>query len=114
LKNDASRLLIRSRVKRHFRFDKKAHWHIDWLTVRAVEMLALAVADGHECELVEKLLKSPKFKVAAAGFGSTDCRLCESHLLTIPRPAPRQAEVKMSVKDARDLERRPAGADGPP
>ena len=73
---------IRARVKRHFRCKKTAHWHIDRLTVHAVEMAALAVADGHECELVGKLLKSPRFKVAAAGFGSTDCSLCESHLLT--------------------------------
>ena len=74
---------IRARVRRHFRSVKTAHWHIDRLTVHAVEMVALAVADGHECELVGKLLKSPKFKTAAAGFGSTDCSLCESHLLTI-------------------------------
>ncbi len=73
---------IRARVKRHFRCKKTAHWHIDRLTVHAVEMAALAVADGHECELVGKLLKSLRFKVAAAGFGSTDCSLCESHLLT--------------------------------
>ena len=59
-----------------------ARWHIDWLTAHAVKMAALAVADGRECELVGKLLNSLRFKVAAAGFGSTDCRLCESHLLT--------------------------------
>jgi Uri superfamily endonuclease len=74
---------IRARIKRHFQCEKTAHWHIDRLTVHAVEMAALAVADGHECELLGKLLKSLKFKVAVAGFGSTDCRLCESHLLTI-------------------------------
>jgi Uri superfamily endonuclease len=73
---------IRARVKRHFQHRKKAHWHIDRLTVRAVEMAALAVVDGYECELVGKLLESLQFKVAAAGFGSTDCRLCEGHLLT--------------------------------
>jgi Uri superfamily endonuclease len=73
---------IRARVKRHFRYEKTAHWHIDRLTVHAVEMAALAVADGHECELVSKLLESLQFKVAAAGFGSTDCSLCKSHLLT--------------------------------
>lgn len=73
---------IRARVERHFRYDKKAHWHIDRLTVRAVEIAALAVADGHECELVGKLLNSLKFEATAAGFGSTDCRLCESHRLT--------------------------------
>ncbi len=72
---------IRARVRRHFRHKKTAHWHIDRLTKEAVEMVALAVADGHECELSGKLLKSRRFKVAAADFGSTDGRICESHLL---------------------------------
>jgi Uri superfamily endonuclease len=72
---------IRSRVKRHFRSNKKAHWHIDRLTVKAVEMAALAVPDGHECELVRRLLRSRLYEVAVPGFGSTDCRYCESHLL---------------------------------
>ncbi len=74
---------VRARVQRHFRYDKTTHWHIDRLTVHAVEMAALAVVDGHEYELVGKLLKSQCFVVATAGFGSTDCSLCESHLLTI-------------------------------
>jgi Uri superfamily endonuclease len=74
---------IRARVKRHFRYDKKAHWHIDRLTVHAVEMAALAVAGGYECELVDTLLNSHRFEVAVPGFGSTDCSRCESHLLTI-------------------------------
>jgi Uri superfamily endonuclease len=73
---------IRARVRRHFRSKNTAHWHIDRLTMEAVEMAALAVADGHECDLAGKLLESLRFKVAAAGFGSTDCRICESHLLT--------------------------------
>ncbi len=80
---------IRARIKRHFQHGKTAHWHIDLLTMHAVEMAALAVTDGHECELVDKLLESLRFKVAAAGFGSTDCSRCESHLLTIPTPASR-------------------------
>jgi Uri superfamily endonuclease len=74
---------IRARVKRHFRYKKTAHWHVDRLTVHAVEMAALAVAGGRECEIVGKLLNSLQFKVAVAGFGSTDCSRCESHLLTI-------------------------------
>jgi Uri superfamily endonuclease len=74
---------VRARVQRHFRHDKTTHWHIDRLTVHAVEMAALAVADGQECELVDSLLNSHRFEVAVPGFGSTDCSRCESHLLTI-------------------------------
>ena len=73
---------IRARVRRHFREQKPVHWHIDLLTTRVRDMAALAVADGCECELVRKLLDSGQFWPALAGFGSTDCRRCESHLLT--------------------------------
>ena len=77
---------LRARIRRHFRSDKTAHWHIDRLTVQAVELAALAVADGDECDLADKLLESLRFEVAAAGFGSTDCRRCKSHLLAMLEP----------------------------
>ncbi|MGI9478825.1 MAG: GIY-YIG nuclease family protein [Hyphomicrobiaceae bacterium] len=73
---------IRSRLKRHFKQEKAPHWHIDRLTVRAHQMAALALVDGDECSLVGKLLGSSQFQVALAGFGNSDCRRCESHLLT--------------------------------
>jgi Uri superfamily endonuclease len=72
---------LRARIRRHFQRAKTVHWHIDRLTVNAAEMAALAVADGKECELVSKLVESQRFAVAVRGFGSSDCRLCESHLL---------------------------------
>jgi len=72
---------IRARLRRHFQTTKKLHWHIDRLTVNADQVAALASVDGGECELVDELLKSNRFSIALAGFGSTDCRNCESHLL---------------------------------
>lgn len=72
---------IRARVRRHFRGAKKLHWHIDRLTANAPDMAALAVTGGNECRLVERLLGSGRFKTPLTGFGSTDCRRCESHLL---------------------------------
>ena len=57
------------------------HWHIDRLTVDAVETAVLAVMDGNECQLVSQLIDSEGFTVAVLGFGCTDCRSCESHLL---------------------------------
>ena len=72
---------IRARVRRHFQDTKTMHWHIDLLTVNSLEIAALAVAGGHECELVGKLLDSLQFKVAIRGFGNTDCQYYESHLL---------------------------------
>ncbi len=72
-----------ARLKRHFRKDKALHWHIDHLTTRADHLEALAVADGHECDLQEALLARPELKLGLQGFGSTDCQRCQSHLLRL-------------------------------
>ena len=72
---------IGARLRRHFAREKRLHWHIDRLTVDAASIAALAVAGGDECELVACLLGDPAFTAAAKGFGNTDCRVCESHLL---------------------------------
>lgn len=57
------------------------HWHVDRLTVAAARIAALPVVGGGECGLVGLMLRSPGFEVALAGFGNTDCRACETHLL---------------------------------
>lgn len=72
---------IRARLARHFREEKKLHWHIDRLSLAAATLTGLAVPGGRECDLVESLLKSGRFRIAVPGFGSSDCRRCESHLL---------------------------------
>lgn len=72
-----------ARLRRHFRKDKRLRWHVDRLTVAADRVAALALAGGNECALVEKLLAGGAFRIAAKGFGSSDCRRCESHLLTV-------------------------------
>ena len=74
---------IRARVRRHFRPHKKLHWHIDRLTEEAAEIAALPVVGGDECQLIGRLHDCPGFHVAAKGFGSSDCRTCDSHLLAI-------------------------------
>jgi Uri superfamily endonuclease len=73
---------LRARIRRHFRRDKPVHWHVDQLTSEPAEIAALAVPGGAECDLVARLLACGRFRVAAPGFGSSDCRRCASHLLT--------------------------------
>jgi len=73
---------IRARLNRHFRRSKSLHWHIDRLTVKADQIAGLALIGRSECDVVGRLLQSRGFSVAMTGFGSTDCRRCESHLLT--------------------------------
>ena len=74
---------IRGRVKRHLRRGKPPHWHVDRLTEAAETMVAIAFAGGDECMLVQALLARPRFHAPVAGFGSTDCRVCPAHLLTV-------------------------------
>jgi Uri superfamily endonuclease len=81
---------IRARLSRHFRREKTLHWHIDQLTVQAADLAALALGGGDECDLVARLSESTALAMAAPGFGSSDCRRCESHLLRFDgvRPTP--------------------------
>lgn len=72
---------LAARLSRHFRRDKKAHWHIDHMTREASQLTALAIAGGRECALVEHLLQNGDAEVAVDGFGSSDCARCRSHLL---------------------------------
>lgn len=78
---------IAARVARHLRKDKKAHWHIDALTMAARETTALAFPGGSECALMDRLLGSGLAKVPIAGFGSSDCRHCEAHLARLVNTA---------------------------
>ncbi|MEJ2408039.1 MAG: DUF123 domain-containing protein [Novosphingobium sp.] len=79
---------IGARLRRHFRKDKPVHWHVDELTNASAFMAALAVPDGVECDIVARLTESGLFETALPGFGSSDCRRCEAHLLraTLRRP----------------------------
>ena len=72
---------MRGRLRHHFRSSKKQHWHIDRLTLNACGIAALPVADGNECDLLARLLQLPGFGVVIKGFGASDCKICESHLL---------------------------------
>jgi len=72
---------IRARLRRHFRRDKKPHWHVDRLTNSASSMAAVAIAAGSECAIVERLTASANFVPVIEGFGSSDCKVCTTHLL---------------------------------
>lgn len=77
---------LRARLGRHLAAEKPLRWHIDELTTRAAEMAAVAIPGGDECAIVSALLASGGFAYAVPGFGSSDCRRCDAHLLT-PRAA---------------------------
>lgn len=90
---------LRARLSRHMRRGKRLRWHIDRLTERGVVIGSWTFERDTECDLVARL---SGFPIAVPGFGSSDCRRCQSHLLRCDaaperevragrRRAPRQA-----------------------
>jgi sugar fermentation stimulation protein A len=70
---------LKARIKRHRQKRKKRHWHIDYLTVVADELISLPIRSNQrqECEIARAL--SSIVKGGPAGFGSSDCS-CFTHL----------------------------------
>ncbi len=71
---------LAARLARHLRKRKPLRWHIDRLTV-AGKVVGAAVGtwrSGLECRVAEALAR--RWGLAAAGFGSSDCR-CPGHLV---------------------------------
>ncbi len=71
---------LEARLARHFRKEKKLHWHIDYLLEHSEPMLAIAYAkDEQECSINRQMMSVYGWQKMAKGFGSSDCR-CYSHL----------------------------------
>ena len=73
---------IRARVSRHLRNDKPMRWHVDRLTAAGrVEQVGIRIG-GRECDLVGEFLTRGSL-AELPGFGSSDCRTCPAHLLSL-------------------------------
>ena len=72
---------IAARAGRHLRIDKPVRWHIDHLTIAADQVWAAPVPGATECDIAGCLADDDGFSIPVAGFGSSDCRTCEAHLL---------------------------------
>ncbi len=79
---------IRSRVRRHLKADKAVRWHIDRLTNARPPVLVIALPGGNECGLIDAALAWEGTGVPAPGFGSSDCRTCQAHLVSLPENIP--------------------------
>lgn len=74
---------LRARLRRHLRRSKTTHWHVDYLTTRGKIIDLLVVPGGRECDLVDQALPAAGVSVPIPGFGSSDCRHCPAHLLSV-------------------------------
>ena len=65
---------IEKRLERHFRADKKMHWHIDYFLkeVKLINAWYINPSASLEHALAEKLLASKTFQPAYPRFGSSD------------------------------------------
>lgn len=72
---------LEPRLGRHFRSEKKMHWHIDRLLGAGRSMGALLFeGENRECEAAAFLVDKGR---AIPGFGCSDCS-CGSHLFRVP------------------------------
>lgn len=76
-----------ARVARHLRtHHKKLRWHIDYLlaspAATVVEVHKFPAAVREECARNLRLIEAGA-AVPVPGFGSSDCRICPSHLVRI-------------------------------
>lgn len=77
---------LAQRITRHFRKNKKLHWHIDYLIKkRSIKLINAYLLENYgkegECKLVRDLQTEFGLKSIIKNFGNSDCRNCESHLL---------------------------------
>ncbi|MDA0260795.1 MAG: GIY-YIG nuclease family protein [Proteobacteria bacterium] len=97
---------VRARCRRHLASTKKLRWHIDWLTTVADRWaLGFSLADKPdlvECDLVDSLLAQGG-TIPIAGFGSSDCRRCASHLVAIDLDWSAAAHARLHAQLLEDL-----------
>ena len=74
---------LHARLGRHLRKAKNPRWHIDDLLNHGSNLIGLWYDTLSECELVAHLIKTGDVTIPCPGFGSSDCRTCDSHLLRI-------------------------------
>ena len=80
---------LEARIARHYRKSKRLHWHIDYLgeVMDVMDVWRFPGTERWECILSSCLLSWPGASIAAARFGSSDCR-CSSHLVQLPASVP--------------------------
>jgi Uri superfamily endonuclease len=79
---------LRARIAHHLRAGKPVHWHADRLTAAGRVTGIAFTRTARECDLARRLAALPGATIPLAGFGSSDCRQCEAHLVRLPDALP--------------------------
>jgi Uri superfamily endonuclease len=78
---------LHQRVARHQRKEKKLKWHIDYLlnnenvTITHIKIYKSETKD--ECKINQNSINEFNASIPVNGFGSSDCKICISHLIKI-------------------------------
>jgi len=75
---------LENRIRRHFRKEKRTHWHIDVLLQYPTNLQAAIWAESNdfmECEVAQSIERIDEFIPGPRGFGASDCQnKCTTHL----------------------------------
>jgi Uri superfamily endonuclease len=86
---------LEQRLARHFRAEKRMHWHIDRLLEVGRPMGAvLFEGEDRECEIAAFLMGKGRL---VPGFGCSDCA-CPSHLFRLP-----ESRLDQALGDLRSM-----------
>ena len=93
---------LQARIKRHARFGKKMHWHIDYLLQKGrIQDIWIRPNFFGECSTASMIQNfSPASEAVPKGFGSSDCR-CSSHLHYFPPDTKRLDPLRKKIGFAR-------------
>ena len=75
---------LTQRLERHARRRKPKHWHIDYLSTKAIFLGAIIFEAPKQMECMIAAMLAKRCAVAVADFGSSDCR-CGGHLFHLDR-----------------------------
>jgi Uri superfamily endonuclease len=93
---------LENRLKRHFRLEKKIHWHIDRILhnqTKLVEAIWSKTDRPRECSVNRALLQTGFFQAGPKGFGSSDCTSgCKSHIMYYMADGSPTDEIKKTYR----------------
>jgi len=105
---------LKARLSRHLKAAKAIRWHVDYLTNIAGVYELAAIPDGNECQIVDALSTIEGVSIPHPGFGSSDCKACQSHFLAVPDDLGANAVIEVLKTEGIFWRRHPASCSWSP
>ena len=90
---------LRQRIARHWRREKPARWHVDYLTphLQPAAVLLFSLEETAECELARLLVEAGGRRYPPR-FGASDCR-CPGHLVWFGSAEPGRVLAALGLEE---------------